>query len=409
MRSARGQGTIEYIAVVLLVALVFTGTATAATGAAPDIAAAVPREIIRALCIVRGGDCYRDRAPCDVASKGKSTSAAATVVATLAHDKRITVTLRSDGTYAVTSDSATKAGIEQGAGGHITASAGHKTVGIGAEVTAGLIGAWGGGRTWIVRTRDAAEQLARAIDDGARLPPADEIGHDGSIEAALHAQAGEGTIASVGAGATLAAGWQTEPATGKRTIFFAPTLSADAGIAGAGSEAGASLSGWVGARYALTVDRSGRWLDLGVTRTGAFSARADLPADLAAVAAALDVPTARGRSWVIDSHLDLTDRRNLAVAREFVDRAEDPLHPGRVPEALGHLVDRMEADAVVDARTYATDSATWGVDGGIAAALKFAAKYERTKETARLIAARTRGPGGHWVDRNDCTKEAGKA
>ena len=54
MRSDRGQGTVEYLAVVLLVAVVVGGgaTAAAATGAGADIATAVPREVIRALCIV---------------------------------------------------------------------------------------------------------------------------------------------------------------------------------------------------------------------------------------------------------------------------------------------------------------------------------------------------------------------
>src|SRR5919108_1292633 len=75
MRSARGQGTVEYLAVVLLVAVVAGGgTAAAAGGAGADIATAVPHEIIRALCIVRGGDCDRDRAPCDVAASAHSTS-----------------------------------------------------------------------------------------------------------------------------------------------------------------------------------------------------------------------------------------------------------------------------------------------------------------------------------------------
>src|SRR4051794_41953639 len=69
MRSARGQGTVEYLAVVLLVAVVAGGgTAAAAQAAGADIATAVPHELLRALCIVTAGDCDRDRAPRDVAT-----------------------------------------------------------------------------------------------------------------------------------------------------------------------------------------------------------------------------------------------------------------------------------------------------------------------------------------------------
>src|ERR687889_419843 len=105
MRSARGQGTVEYLAVVLLVAVVLGGKATVANGAAGDIARAVPREVIRGICIVRGGDCYRDIAPCDVASSTKSKTWAVTIaVLKFGHDKTVTKTRRSDGTYAVTLD-----------------------------------------------------------------------------------------------------------------------------------------------------------------------------------------------------------------------------------------------------------------------------------------------------------------
>src|SRR5919199_4382160 len=113
MRSARGQGTVEYLAVVLLVALVFGGTATVASGAAADIAAAVPREVIRGICIVRGGDCRRDLAPCDVASSARSQSWAVTIaVVKFGHDKTVTKTRRSDGTYAVTLDTAPRGGVD---------------------------------------------------------------------------------------------------------------------------------------------------------------------------------------------------------------------------------------------------------------------------------------------------------
>jgi hypothetical protein len=71
MRSDTGQGTVEYLAVVLLVVVAMGGMATApAVGSAgARIATAVPHQVLYAICRVTGGDCDRDRAPCGVASR----------------------------------------------------------------------------------------------------------------------------------------------------------------------------------------------------------------------------------------------------------------------------------------------------------------------------------------------------
>src|SRR3954471_4336671 len=135
MRSERGQGTVEYLAVVLLVALVLGGgaTAAAATGAGADIATAVPREVIRALCIVRGGDCDRDRAPCDVASRSKSSSWAVTIAGLkFGHDKTVTLTARPAGTVAVTLDTAPVGGIETSTGARAKLNLGKRSFSAGA-------------------------------------------------------------------------------------------------------------------------------------------------------------------------------------------------------------------------------------------------------------------------------------
>src|SRR4029079_11122258 len=97
MRSARGQGNREYLAFVLLVAFALGGgTAAVASAAGADIATAVPHEVLRALCIVSGGDCDRDRAPCDVDTSTKSRSVALSIaVVKIGHDKRVTVVRRS--------------------------------------------------------------------------------------------------------------------------------------------------------------------------------------------------------------------------------------------------------------------------------------------------------------------------
>jgi hypothetical protein len=405
MRSDRGQGTVEYLAVVLLVAVVLGGGATAAVASAAgaDVATAVPREVIRALCIVRGGDCNRDRAPCDVASNSDSKSWAVSIaVFKFGHDKTVTVTERSDGTFAVTLDTAPVGGIETSVGARGKISLGKRSFSAGVAVTAGVTGSYGHGRTWIVNSKVAADRLTAAIRDDAALPAADLEGHEATVEASVGASAGSLANASGGAHAALGGGSQTDHKTGNRTYFFTASVAGEASASATGTEAKASVSGSDGDRYALTVAPDGRWLDLAVARTGTLAARADLPPELAPIADKLDVPTRAGRQWVTESHLDLTDAGNLAAARALVSRLEDPLHPGRIPGAIAALADRIQDNAIVDARTYAVDRNTLGAEGNVGAELKVGGKYEKSNETTRLVAATTRAIDGKWVVRDDC-------
>ena len=407
MRRERGQGTVEYLAVVLLVALVFGATATAATAKGREIAGSVPREIIRALCIVRGGDCYRDRAPCDVASTTKSKSWAVTVtVFKIGHDRTVTVTRRSDGRYAVTLDTAPVGGVETGVGARGKLSLGKHSYSAGADLTAGVTASYAHGRTWIVPTDQAADRLRAAMKSGSALPPADIDGREVEVEGRLGGSAGAGVNVSVGALASLGGGSQTDRATGNRTYFFTAGVGGEAGVSAERAKAGAAVAGSDRGRYALTVGPDGRWIDLAVTQTGALSGRADLPPQVSPIAFALDVPTKAGRQWVTESHLDLTEAENLAAARALVVRASDPLHPGRLTSALAGLSERLRHDAIVDARTYALDATAYGAEGHAGAELKLGGKFEMSTEKTRLVAATTRGIDGQWRVRDDCLQEA---
>jgi hypothetical protein len=410
MRSASGQGTVEYLAVVLLVALVFGGTATAATGAGRDIATAVPREVIRALCIVRGGDCYRDRAPCDVASTANSTSWAVTIaVIKVGRDKTVTVTRRSDRTYAVTLETVPRAGVESTAGARFKVNRGRSSFGAGADVTASVTGAYAHARTWVVSSRGAADQIIAAIKDGAPLPPEDIEERQGRLEGDATAfLTGTRGVAngSVGGSGVLGFGWQTDHKTGNRTYLFAPAISAHADASVKAVKVKASAAAGANDRFALTIGPDGRWLDLANTATGALSGRADLPEQVLAVAGDLDVPTAAGRQWVTESHFDLTDAHNLAATRAFVAAALDPLHPTRLSVAFAELSRRMRDNAIVDARTYAVDTETHGVEGHAGVEVKLGGKYENSTQTMRLVAATTRGINGKWRVRDECLQEA---
>ena len=407
MRSARGQGTVEYLAVVLVLVLVFGGTASVASGAGRDIASAVPREVIRALCIVRGGDCYRDRAPCDVALTSNSSSWAVTIaVLKVGHDKTVTITRRSDRTYAVMLDTAPVGGVETTLGARGKVSLGKRSFSLGAALTGGVTGSVAHTKTWIVPTREAALRLVADIEKHAPLRTPDVEGHEGKVEAGVDGTSGLLAGLSGGAHAAVGGGWQSDHKTGNRTYFFAGSVGAEATASVPGTKASGSAEGSDGDRYALTVGPEGRWLDLAVTRTGTLSGKADLPRKLASIADSLDVPAAGGRRWVTESHLDLTDAENLAAAKAFVARLKDPRHPGGLAAALAALSRRIEDNAVVDARTYAVDRDARGAEGHTGAELSVGGKYEKSTENTRLIAATTRGIDGEWSDREDCLQEA---
>jgi hypothetical protein len=322
------------------------------------------------------------------------------------HDKTVIVTRRSDGTFAVSLDTAPVAGLETSTGARAKVDLGKRTISAGAAISGGLTGSIAHRRTWVLHTPGAVERLMQAIADGAALPAADVDGHEASIEAGVDASAG--TIATISAGvlARLGGGSELDHTTGSRTYFFTAAVLSEAKASAPGTKANASASGSDDDRYALTIAPDGRWLDLVVTRTGALAARADLPPQVAPIAAALDIPAAGGRRWITESHLDLTDAGNLAAARTLVGAVTDPRHPGAIPAALAGLERRVNDHAVVDARTYALDREAFGAEGDIGVELKVGGKYQTSTEQTRLVAATTRGIDGQWRIRHDCLEEA---
>src|SRR4051812_22127790 len=162
MRSSRGQGTVEYLAVVLLVAVVLGGgaSAAAATGAGADIATAVPHQVMRALCIVTGGDCDRDIAPCVTGSATDSKSWSATVVVVrIGHGRVLVREHRSDGTEIVTLTTASSLGLESIEGTRARIDSGRRRLSLGGAVTASVIAALGHGKTWVLPNAPAADAL----------------------------------------------------------------------------------------------------------------------------------------------------------------------------------------------------------------------------------------------------------
>ncbi|MEA2287074.1 MAG: hypothetical protein QOJ21_3117 [Solirubrobacteraceae bacterium] len=428
MRCARGQGTIEYLAVVLLVAVVAgAGTAVAAGASGGDIAPAVTRQFIRALCKVTGGDCDRDRAPCPTHSKSERRGATVTIaIVKLGRHHMLLREERSDGTVALTLVEEDQGGVEAGTGVKAALSLGRSKIAVGGEARAAALVKAGSGSTWITKGEETAmlEARLRAHFDAAPAKPLlpgfaaervlptlrapDETFGDRGLDVSGHAGASRGArAADVGISAADTAGSRVDTATGRRMFYLRRRNSASASVAAKGATgegAGASAT-----EYAVTVDRDGRPVTLTVIDTGTLSGSMDLPPRLQPLAGALAVPTRGNRAWVTESHLDLSEPDNLAAAQQLVAqlRAPRPRLGGLVdvPEALERA---LEERAVINARTYSMSGSSYGGQlagrvGGVGAAVDITANET---ESAHLVAAMTRGGDGRWRRRDDCLKEA---
>ena len=176
MHSSRGQGTVEYLGVVALVALVGGAAATVAPAAGRDIARAVPREVIRALCLVGGGDCDRDRRACPVRSQALRAGATVRVAfVRLGRHHVLAEELRSDGTVALTLVEERAGGAEAGTGARAALRLGASELAIGGGVRAAALVRAGRGSTWIVPRGARAAALRARLRAHFRAAPAREL------------------------------------------------------------------------------------------------------------------------------------------------------------------------------------------------------------------------------------------
>jgi hypothetical protein len=379
----------------------------AAKAAGVDIAHAVPREIIRALCIVRGGDCYRDRAACDVASDSKSSGWHATVfLLRFGHDKVILREERSDHSVLVTLTTAASLGLEaiDGAEFHT----GSFTVG--GAISDSIIGSLGHGKTWVLRGNGEADALIAALADGRAPRPADREVTKGGFEATATASRASNGRFSAGATGTLraAAGKATDHRDGSETYFVeagaAAVLSASATLRNLTTTGEGGLRAT--ARLALT-RRDGRWIDAALLATGEVSGSASVVGSAREVSDTLNTPVSGARRWVVEAHLDLTKPGNHAAANALLDRLGTmPPQPGAVRDAAAALARRIDDDAVIDVRAYALDRSSGGSGGQIGDGLGIGYSKDKSTEKTRLVAATTRGQDREWNRREDCLKEA---
>lgn len=427
MDRQAGQAALEYVAVVALVAvLAGAGVATASGGEARGIPRAVVVQVQRALCLVGGGDCERDRAPCVVATRQEHDHWGARILFVRLGSGWVgLVERRSDGRHVVSRVREDELGVDFGsaAKGRL-ALGGLGKVTLGGEARASALAHRGDGLSWVVEDAVAAQRLleqlsadrwasvsgsgiVRKIVDGrSGLPEPDEVFGERGWGVTLGG-AGEAAVGSVSLELSAQDAWGTRRLRdGHRVLYLRRTtqLAAALGIDALGESEGSDGRDAV---LAVEVDARGRPLDLSLVETGPLGGSRDLPASVQG-AAGLLAGGAGERRWAVEHHLDLTVPENLAAAREAlgaVGRAHvgfgDPTRAGAALRA------RLDAAAVVHARTYAVDASSTGA-GAEGAVLGVGAGLDAGRDVsgARLLAAATRGPDGAWAVREDCLAAA---
>lgn len=399
MRSSRGQATIDYVALIAVLAVLLTIALGVASGGAPGIVNAVAGQIRHALCVVSGGPCP-DLAPkpCAVASRRELRHyAVSLVVVRVDHDRYVLREQMSDGTVRLTIARSGALGAEVGVGGRAKVTVRGRTVGASGEARGGAQGVLASGRVFVARDEREAAAFMRAIRAGDDPPAsAREVFYEGGLRGL--ATIGVGNAA---AGASLR-GLSGTLAGGRRDRRTGDvTLSVSAGGSGWGAVTvalgGPVATGERGVTLAVTLDRHGRATELSLSASGTLAAGATLPGVSRALGGRASAMSAdgRGRRFELGARLDLRDPLVAAAWRRFRD------DPG-AGDAIRGLGEAIRDRSHLDVRVYRTHSTSSGASAGIGQVVQAGGEYEHTIEDSRLLSAVSRPAGGLWQERSDC-------
>ncbi len=422
----RGQAGIDYVALVAVAAGVLA--AAGAVWPGTEAGAAVVRQLERALCVVRGGDCERDRAPCVTQARQSATRVQAHVLAVrLGAGTVALVEERSDGTIAVTRLQESELGADLRVGLGAGLRAGDVALAVGGEARAALLAHALSAKTWHVRSAGDARRLLQRLGERTRLVRA--IGPDGSwtwvqqrprvpppAESASDrgwsvTLGGVGTVGKVAEGAlTLSArdayGARTLHGSGHRVLYVRRSQGFEAALGGGpgGRLLRRTASAATERVYGIEVDERGKPVDLSIVVSGALTGTSDLPGEVQDAAGLLAAGAGRGkRVFEVERHLDLTQSGNLAAAREFLRQATHPRPRfGDAVAVSAALDERLREAGIAHARVYETAESRRGLGGHTTLGVKVAGAVERHSRTSRLVAALTRAAGAPWVTRDDC-------
>jgi len=395
MRSESGQATIDYVALIAVVAIVLGLAVGVAPVGAAGIVNAVTGQIRHALCVVGGGPCPQWRSkPCVVASRRDLHHfSVSLLIVRLDHDRWVLREAMSDGTVRLTVARSGAAGLEGAFGARARVSVNGRRVGAADEARVSALLSLARGTVYVARDEREASAYMRAIRDGRPPGPAREVFYDGGLRALGEAGLGSAWVDGA-AGATLGA--RRDRRTGEVTVGLGAGGSVWGGLTAALLGPAAATDG--SATVGLTLDRRRRPIELSISAGGTMGGGA-LPL---AVAKALREAKARGatadmagRRWELGARLDLRD----PLVRETWARVRaNPANRA----AIGALARTIRDRAHLDVRTYRTDASADGAAVAIAGGVRVGGEYDHAIDRARLLAASSRPPGGLWERRLDC-------
>nr|MBA3327781.1 hypothetical protein [Solirubrobacterales bacterium] len=240
--SERGQATVDYVALLAIVAVLLAGAVAVTAVQAPGVADAVVAQVRRALCIVSGRACpvQRNR-PCVVLAVRDARHVAANVAIVRLDDDHVLLRERlSDGSVRLTILERSGGGLEVGLGAQARLKLGARTLGLGTHARAALLGLIGDGRVFHARDDREADRIVRAVmrrelpaalDRPYRIvravlggdggPRADEVFVEGGLKALGEAGVRAPAISVDAEGETEAAlGARLDRRTGQATVYL---------------------------------------------------------------------------------------------------------------------------------------------------------------------------------------------
>lgn len=425
VKSDRGQGTVEWVGLVAAIAtLVFAGAAIAQ---APFVGHTVTRQLARALCIVRGGDCHRDQEPCTVASATKGGGLTVSIAfVDIGGSRTVVIERRSDGTALVTEIEGNSAAVRAAAGLGADVALGGHTIAVGGSISASVAASALGGRSWLLRSPADVDLLLRNVSahrprPGGRLArprrperqhlPEPDLRYDelrtifaGSVGVGLGKGGGDGTPLSLGAGLTThnTSGARIDRRTGERTVYLRGFRDYDGEVSVFGEAARGSHRSGTDEQYALIFDAAGRPVTLRISATSAA-----LPQIAQPFGGMLSRSGKLGPdAYEVTANLDLTDPANRAATEAMLAATRDK-STGPLPKEVRALRDRVLRSGTVEVRGLASTDDSGSYGGSVSVpGVKLGAKLDRARLSSRLVTAASRGADGEWLPRDDCVGRA---
>jgi len=413
-RSERGQATLEWTALVAVVALVLA--VGGAVAGAPGIVNAVGGALQRALCLVGGGDCQPAEPKACVMSSTDSSARAGMEFSFVKLGGHVGLLReeRSDGTFRLTLVDDVEAGLSAGKGfearleldGLVNARAGTMSE---VEVLARL----GRRRSWEVGSKDEADALqdriersvaervvpdmlrgvASRVHNFADLPTPDESSLGGELQASGSVGLGVGDDALAGLEARLGA---TRDRDGTTRVTFAVDGKASLDLRRAFF--GLHAKGEASAAVTVSFDRHGTATQLEVAAVAEGDARAVLPGGPPQGAAGRGMREGRIEA---SATLDLTTSENAQVVERLL-AALAPARADDLPRAAGELARRIAASGTLSAELRTTSRDAYGGELAGAAGARIGVSGEISRTSSKLVGAWWRPPGGVWDSRVDC-------